>query len=211
MAVAVGSSTSDNGASPLTISHEVVTGSDRILVVSVGTHQGVASGITWDGNAMTQIELGSTAFDEDGSLWAYLNPDVKTADVVVTLSSGSWLGAAATNVTGAKQTLTITSANNVGNSISATVNITPSTDDNVIFAAVGTEATVAANETEIAIEQGQSFENFGAEYFSQGSAALKAMSFSLGGGQRWGIAAMAIEPASAQKIFGDEGMIVGQV
>lgn len=194
MAIVVGTKTSGNNANG---SHTVDAGSNLALIVNVGTHQGTITGVTYGGVAMTQLEVGASTNNENGYIFILLNPTPGAATVAVTRSGGSWHGWSALNLSGVKQTTTVVHAAANGNSSTATVNITPNTDNNLIIGSCGSEAAPSAGATFTLIHalQGQSFENGGSEYFAQGSAALKAVAMGLSSGQRWGMAAVALEPA----------------
>ena len=106
---AVGGEDNTAGTS-ITLSLTVGSGSDRMLVVGVGT--GVTggiyrvSGVTYNGDAMTQ-RVGTIAPQANfvHGLWYLINPDSGTNNVVASFSTSaslSWMGAAA--YTGVAQT-----------------------------------------------------------------------------------------------------------
>lgn len=180
-----------------TVSHTVNAGSNLALLLVVGTHQGTISAVTWNGAAMTKIAEGASSQNECGEIWLLINPTPATGNFVVT-GGGSWWGGAAVNLSNAKQTTTLTSATANGNSATASVAVTPPSSYNLIVAAVGSEATPtpATGLTTFKISQGASYENGGAAYVALTAIATQTMSFSLNSGQRWGIAAVAIEAAA---------------
>lgn len=173
---------------------------NSVLVVGVGTHQGIITGVTYNGTAMTQIAVGSSAFDEDGSVWLLLNPDAGANTVAITRSGGSWHGAYAITLSGVKQTTTVTNAKVDSASGSAsTVSVTPPDGNVFVFAAAGGEATytgtyspTSGNFTTLT---SASFENLGILYYFLKTGMPQTVTLNMSSGQRYGMAVLClVEP-----------------
>jgi hypothetical protein len=180
--------------------HVFPTGmSNTALIVIVGTHQGNITGITYNGDAMTKIAEGSSAFDEDGSVWILLNPDTGSNTVDISRSGGSWHGAVALSLSNVKQTTTITNVSEGGNESTPDINITPSTNDNLIITGLGAEAYTYTDDPQIGLAQisGASYESMSGSIYLQGTAAAFNSQTYLASGQRYGLAVVALEPAPA--------------
>ena len=76
----------------LTTSYTQAAGTDRALVVIVGTEGNVVhDSVTFDGVGLT-LELNSTASGRRVSIWYLANPTVTTANIVVSLASSADVG-----------------------------------------------------------------------------------------------------------------------
>lgn len=173
---------------------------NSVLVVGVGTHQGVITGVTYNGDAMTQIALGSSAFDEDGSVWLLLNPDAGANTVDITRSGGSWHGAHAITLQGVKQTTTVTNnkIDSASGSASA-VTVVPPEGNVFIFAAAGGEATYTGTYTPtsgaFATLTNSSFENSAILYYFLKTGVPQTVSINMSSGQRYGMGVLClVEP-----------------
>jgi hypothetical protein len=190
--------------------------SNDALIVVVGTHQGVITGITYGGQAMTQLSLGSSAFDEDGSIWILLDPPTGSNTVDITRSGGSWHGAVAISLINVKQTTTVTQVSESGNESSPDINITPSTNNNLIITGIGAEAYTYTDDPQFGLSHihGQSYEVMAASLYFQGTAAAFNSQTFLASGQRYGLAVVAIEPFSGPtqttKTFTADGIVLVQ-
>lgn len=101
------------GATSLTFSHTVSSGSDRALVVFVRGRAAtsgavLASSVTFNGTNLTEV-AGATIYDATNQTgvqsWVLVNPTVTTANVVVTWGSATNRGGAvALSFTGVDQT-----------------------------------------------------------------------------------------------------------
>ncbi len=88
--------TFDDSAASITLSsYAVSAGSNQILSVCVTTANNggdiTISGVTFDGNAMTQVIANPMATSNDyrSELWEYVGPGTTTGDIVATLSGSS--------------------------------------------------------------------------------------------------------------------------
>lgn len=185
--------TSFNNAS---VSVTVPSGlSNSMLIARVGTHQGNGSSSAWNGNSLTSIAVGHSSFNENGELWGLLNPTAGTGTYSFTMSGGSWYGGDVIILSDVEQSITPTNATNNGSSASASVNITPLAGNVIILAACGSEAAFSSatpTSAQTNSQQGQSFENSMSLHYITKTGVPQTPTFSLGSGQRWGIAACAI-------------------
>ncbi len=119
MAIAIGATTTAAtaaaGATSLTLSHETVAGTDRLLLVRVGCrHNTDAVTVTYGGTALTRVGVATNVPITAGvsaHIWAMIAPPVGTADVVVALNeAANDIVAAATSLTGVAQTATFGTA-----------------------------------------------------------------------------------------------------
>jgi len=158
MPTQVGSTTTDFDnamTTVLTTSYTQATGSNLVLVVKVGTEGDVAhNSVTFDGVGLTkQIELG--AVGRRTSIWTLINPNVTTANIVVTLGSAADVGMIATSWQDVHQTTPVPGTDSAsGTSTTPSVTV-PSAAGELVIDAVnnGNDAadpTVGAGQTEIA-------------------------------------------------------------
>lgn len=86
--------------SSLTIAHQVVSGNNRCLFVTVAQRgYGSVTGIQWNGTALTQIATEAADNYNTGrtDLWFLTNPEVGSFNIVITLSSAEWAEACVIN------------------------------------------------------------------------------------------------------------------
>ncbi len=100
--------TASGGASSLTFSHTVNSGSNSILVVEVASSHGGASdpvsSVTYGSQTLTLAGSASLPNSETTDIWYLLAPTVGTANVVVTLTGSCHFVAGATDYFGVSQT-----------------------------------------------------------------------------------------------------------
>lgn len=76
------------------LSHTVSSGTTLLLCFVATTAAEACSGITWNGESMTEISKvdasSSSSGDAGGSLWALLSPTAATANFEVSSSTGNW-------------------------------------------------------------------------------------------------------------------------
>jgi len=155
MAIAVGNTSSgSSGATTLTISHTVASGSDRLLIVATNTLQSPVptyTGVTYNGVAMTKIdEVHSPTPLHRVALWYLLAPDVGTANIVVTVSATPvWLRAANADYTGVAQQAYESSAKidqNTATPANVAVTLSPTTANSWFFGSADAgSATITAS------------------------------------------------------------------
>ena len=100
--------TASGGASSLTFSHTVNSGSDSILIVEVADSHGGAgdpvASVTYGGQSLTLLGSATLPNAESADIWYLLAPTVGTANVVVTLTGSCHFVAGATDYFGVNQT-----------------------------------------------------------------------------------------------------------
>lgn len=132
----IGSTVTDfDNATPtsLTTSYTQAAGTDRALVVIVGTEGDVVhSSVTFDGVALT-LERNSLGTGRRISLWSLAAPNVTTANIVVTLASAADVGMIAHSWQEVKQSAPWSgSAANSGSSAAPSVVVPSAVDELVI-------------------------------------------------------------------------------
>lgn len=117
------------GQSSLTWSHTVGAGTNRALVVAVGTYSATArtvTGITYNGVALTKIDAQTAALEannQSGELWVLAAPAVGTANVVVTFSgTADFCVGFAESYTGDANPIQIGAVNKVSSAVAASSN-----------------------------------------------------------------------------------------
>lgn len=197
--VTIGTITSNKSTSAtLTFSHTVSSGSNLALLALIGTHQGTISSVIWNGTPLVKLGSGRSTLNECADAWILINPTPATGNLVITRSSGSWTGAIAVNLSNVQQSIPTNISTGSGNATSASISITPYTGYNLIVGCIGTEAapTKAAGLTSLAgVVKNQSYENMEGVYIQAPNRLAQTLSFTLVPGKRYGIVALAIEPA----------------
>lgn len=175
---------------------EVPSGySNMMLVALVGTHQSNVTAASWNSNSLSQIDVGHSAFNENGELWGLLNPTPGSGTFTLSLDGGSWYGGYIIILADVEQTLTVTKNHSNGSSASASVSIIPPSNDLFVISACGSEAAsvgFSPINAQLMTQQGQSFENFMGTIYTISSGVPQTPTFSLSSGQRWGMATMCI-------------------
>src|SRR5688572_11850859 len=105
MAIAHNNSSNAGSASTSSLSwSHTCSGSDRFLIVGISTPTVGATGVTFNGVAMTQLDEGDQGTGPiHGELWYLIAPGAVTANIVVTLSGASAIAAGASSYTGVHQ------------------------------------------------------------------------------------------------------------
>ena len=129
--------TAGAGASSLTWSHVVSSGSNRILVVEVAVHQSGANetvtSVSYGGQALTLIGRVQDTNKEEAELWSLIAPNVGTANVVVNVSGATTFATGATDYIGIDQSTPLgTFASASGKSATPTVTVTSAAGELVI-------------------------------------------------------------------------------
>lgn len=76
--------------SSYSFSHNQNTGNNRCLIVIVAAPAVSTTGVSYGGQAMTNVINDSTSYSTGWSVWRLLNPPTGANTVSVTLNSGSW-------------------------------------------------------------------------------------------------------------------------
>jgi hypothetical protein len=136
MAISHNSTSSTNGeASSFTFSHTVNAGSDRMMVVAIGTRTSsatVVSSVVFNGSeALTQRSQALEASSLNLAFFTLANPTVTTANIVVTLTGSSKSSMGASTYNGVSSTLGAAGAFQ-GQSTSIAGNLTTTTANSLI-------------------------------------------------------------------------------
>lgn len=193
---------------PLTFSHTVNAGDNRILIVGTGlecnsaAEHHVVTSITYDGNALTKIAHQDYEDRNRTELWYLLAPDVKTADIVVTLEAGLIVGitAGAITINGAKQQAPEANASASGSGTSATVDITTITNNAWIIDVVSnssssTDQVAEGTQTERWEDSNDQRNNGSTKPFV--TAGETSVTWTLAASKTWGIIAASFEVEGA--------------
>ncbi len=196
---------SSAGASSLTWSHTVASGSNGMLIVNVAVNSDVGvSSVSYGGTALTRL---GTVTNPGGSLvtseiWYLAAPAVGTANVVVTLAGSDTLAAGATNFYGVDQTTPFgTFVSATGSGGAPTVNVTSAAGEVVVDAAVfraRNTATVGAGQTQLWVQgTGTSGSDTAGAGSTEAGAATVTMSWTSSGSGtgEWATGAVALRPA----------------
>ncbi len=173
--------------------------SNSALIVLLGTHQGTISTVAWNGNSLTKIGEGASAFNECGDVWMMLSPTAGTGNNVVTMSGGSWYGGLVLVVQNVKQTLTLTNTTGTGSTSPATLTLAPESENVLVVAGMGSEATPTLStpaSAQFYAQIGQSFENAGEMFYITKTGVPQTTAMTLSSGQRWGMAVATIRGVS---------------
>lgn len=134
----------DNNPTTLTRSHTTNAGSDRLMLVGVSLLNEdleTVSSVTYNGTGLNFVGQVSQGNDSRVEIWAYLNPPVTTANVVVTFNEQVQLGAIVGIVTftGVNQTSPYGAfQSNTGDSTTATATASSASGD-LVFGVMAAE------------------------------------------------------------------------
>lgn len=200
MAIVIESVQSSIGAGDQTIATTV--GSGQILVACIGIHQGNVVGVTYNGSSLTQGPNAATVYNERAEIWYDLAPSVGTYNLIFDGTGGGGRFLCSMVLSGVKTSgQPAQTANNNGDSAYSSVNITPTTDNNLIIDCHYSEPVPTIDTgTEKANLQANSYENGAVSIYEQATAALQAMGWNLSYGGRWANVALSFEPASTSYI-----------
>ncbi|MFO1485862.1 MAG: GEVED domain-containing protein [Verrucomicrobiaceae bacterium] len=210
-ATTTGSNTSITSGSTLSFSHTPGSGSNRLLLVSVGLGNTVAddlnapgtvTGVTFGGTPMSFVDVQNSSDTVRTYIYALVNPSSSAANVVITIGSKtSSVSASATTFTGVNQSNplgTAYSSESTGTTASLTVYSAPgqmiySTAAFDEGAGVQQSIATSSGQTQLAIKSGFDYVSTASSYKSGGSSVT--VSYTAGDSQEWAISAVAIKPA----------------
>lgn len=173
-------------ATSLTYSMTVSAGSDLALVVGVALEETSidVTGVTFNGDAMTQTgsDTPSGGLFSEAQLFRLVNPDVATANIVVSVSSADSIISGAFSMTGVDQTTPVGTA--------ATDTSTSDTTASTTVASVGTDDLVvdilAADSDFVAtVGADQGDNDMQASLSGQVTGAMSTQAGSAGGVMSW--------------------------
>lgn len=196
-------SSSNGSTASLSWSHQVVSGSNRILIVGVSNRGAkVVNSVSYGGTALTQIGFQNGGGNSSrADLWYLLNPPIGTASVVVSLAASTAVAAGATSFSGVDQTAPLGTKNSSGNSSTTASVVVSSAIGELVVDAVS--ATGDASTLTVGGGQTQRWNNktgtSGGDAIGAGStadgAASVTMSWTLGVSKSWAVIAVPLKPA----------------
>ena len=203
----------DNGTpTSLTTSYTQAAGTDRALVVFVGTEGNVVhSSVTFDGVGLT-LELNSVGSGRRTSVWYLAAPNVVTANIVVTLASAADVGMIGHSWSDVNQGTPFSgSAANSGNSATPSV-VVPSAVGELVVDGFnhgndGNNPVVGAGQTELAdLEVVADFRM--ASSREDGAAPNVTMDWSGMGVDAWASVGASLQPAVVAPTVGANHQMV---
>lgn len=173
---------------------------NRLMLVAIGTHQAAsASGVTYNGDAMTLLKRQAGSFEEHCEIWGMLAPDVGTANVVVSGANNYWAMGIYSLYNVLQSALPSVTAGATAGSGSATASLDTPSDGCWVVGVVSSEPVPTLATTggvEDWAQSGQSFENTKGAHVIKATAGTQAMTWTESFGGRWQVALVAVEPAA---------------
>lgn len=133
--------TGTSTATSLTWSH-VSSGNDRLLLVEVSTEQDkTITGITYNGDALTQAVAGTRVTgDLRTEIWYRIAPDLGTNNIVISMSAAAYISATALTINSAHQTTPIGITGTAdGSSTTPSVAVTTTQVNSILIDSLATE------------------------------------------------------------------------
>ncbi len=194
-------STQTTGATNLTWSHTVNSGTDRVLIVELsidGLGAGVSS-VTYGGVAMTQVGRG--AANHAVEIWSLVNPTVGTANVIASFGATTAAAGGATTFNGVNQgTPTGTFASASGTGTTASVTVSSVAGDLVIDAQYWKDTSAnLVGAGQISQWSASNATMLGGSTTETGAATV-TMTGTSGASSQWEIGAVSIKAAPAQSL-----------
>lgn len=209
MAIAFDAASTAHGGSTgtsVTWSHTVAAGSDRCLIVSLGTNGVTATGVTYAGVGMTKIgEQQEADTGHTVSMWSLVAPSTGANNVVASFSEDRSYSFVATSWTGVHQA-TPTSSMSGNRQIGApsttpTVTIASAADEIVVDSVIWNQNALPATETVDASQTqrgGPAVGNFvRCAVSSEAGAASVGMDWTMSSATNWAIGAISLRPSTA--------------
>lgn len=183
-----------------TVSVTVGSNSNRMLIVAIGTHQAAnASGITYNGVAMTLIKRQEGSFGEHAEIWGLVAPDTGTHNVVVSGANNYWAMGIYSLYDCDQNLPTIFGGASSGGS-SNSVGVTTVEDDSWVIDVIGAEPVPTSSTSGATTDwsqQGASYQNAKGAHVNKAIAGSQTMSYSLSYGARSNMVAVVVEPVVA--------------
>lgn len=185
-----------------TTSKAVSDNPNRLFIVAIGTHQSNnASGVTFNGDAMTLIKRQRGSFGEHCEIWGLIAPDIGTYNVVVS-GANNWWAQGIYSIYDCDQTElpTVFAGDNDGDGY-AYVSLTTPVDNCLVIGVMSSEPvpevdTDITGLTEDWYQQGQSYQNAMGAHLVKATAGLAEVGFGLSYGARWQAVAVCIKPVA---------------
>ena len=199
----------------LTFAH-TVAGTNRMLLVGIAVDQArtVVSTVKYAGVSMTLAIAGGTGGNPRAEIYSLFNPPAGTNNVVVTLTVSDQVSAGALSFLGVDPTTPVdATAQLTGNSTTASVPITPVTNNAWIVDALAADKGVAptlgsvspavagANRTQQwNLPLGTSITGAASLYGPLNPAGTSTLSWTLSTAKKWSYAAVALRPAGSARV-----------
>lgn len=217
-------SSGDSASDPLTWSHTVASGTTVLVVTAGGAGSPVgASGVTWNGSALTKVKAdsynGAGAADPWAELWILENPTAATGNVVITPndSTPNAQTGTAINLTGTPTTSSVdVSNNNSASSGSPTVSLTTTEANTFVIDSMAHRlgGTITKDGTQTLLKEyedahsGAGDVSWGTSYKEVASSGSTSMDWTTGGGDGWAHVAAAFKSSAEVEqegfAFGDD-------
>uniref|UniRef100_UPI00262434A2 DUF4347 domain-containing protein n=1 Tax=Zoogloea sp. TaxID=49181 RepID=UPI00262434A2 len=209
---ATSTNTTNTSTTPLSWSHTVAAGSNRVMFVelSISTSGTYATGVTYGGVGMTLVGRSSSGV-VPVEIWKLVNPTVGTASVVASFSATTAAAGGATTYNGVDQTTPVRGSfvSAFGNSTTVSVTVASAPGDLVIDAqswqglpsggAPGPGQTITWSQQNASITGGST---------SEAGAASVEMSSSFGSSTNWVIGAVSLKAAAGITVTPISGLTV---
>jgi hypothetical protein len=205
---AVTSRTVEGGGTSLTLAHAVTARGSRVLYTFVTcSHSSITtpSGVTYAGDAMTQIGSVVTSSNQSITLWRLVAPDSGTNNTIATFgSSPSDIGIGQMSFYGVDQTTPEgTSVDATGTDDTPTLNVTSEVDDMVISGvctatggSTGAPFGAGASQTERYDDAGTNLDQTGSTEVATATSTTMSYLMTTGAGN-WASKGVAIKPNGA--------------
>ena len=207
--------TSSAGASSLTFSHSVFTGTDSILLVEVVVRQNAqnqhVTSITYNGVNLTSLGSANAPGSEDAEIWYLLSPTVAVgiSGVVVNLSGSAPFAASATTFYGVNQSNPTNLFSAITSTTGSPYSIVSYTPGELVVDAVATQGNAQSlapgigqtqlwnNATGTSANDSLGGGSYGGSIQISGGSGLQndLMYWTLGVNQPWALATVALNPA----------------
>ncbi len=176
--------------------------SDRLLLVAFATHQGGgdATAMTYNGVSLTESKSQVGSYGETASLWVLVAPATGSHTLSVTAPSNDFNSIGVYSLYGVKQSNPSITAGTSGSNSTASLSITPTSNNNWVIDSVEAEPvpTVGSGQTQDWLIQGSSsYMNGGGSHVAQTTAQSQTMQWSLSYGARWNQVAVALAPSGS--------------
>jgi hypothetical protein len=213
VATTTGSSTSVSSGSTLSFSHTPGSGTNRLLLVSVGVGNtsagdlnapGTVSGVTFGGTPMTFVDVQNSTGAVRSYIYSLVNPSSSAANVVVTIGSKtSSVSASATTFINVNQANPLGTAYGIANTGTTASQTVFSATGELIYSTVaidegsGTNQSLSTSggQTQLALRSG--FDYVSTATSTEPGASSVTVSYTASDSQEWAISTVAIKPAAA--------------
>lgn len=189
------STSTTSGATSLTWSHTVNSGSDRLLIVSLSLSDaaGSVASVTYGGTALTLV--GRYSNNHRVEMWRLVAPAVGTANIVANFGTSTAAVGAAITFNGVLQTTPLgTFVGAGGNSATPAVTVSSAFGELVLDTGYFETAPVATPDIDQTARWNLSVSSSGGGGSTAAGAVSVTMGWTLASAQKWDLAAVPIKP-----------------